>query len=670
MKRFFWALAPLIFFTSCAPVFAQTQTFWNNVNIEGNLDVIINATVSKILSTNGTANAPSITFTNDPTSGLYLIGTGEVDIAAGGIQALDVLKIGSNAHFGFGAPAQGSGEPFAAVDTINGSSVFSYTNSSTGASSATILSVVNGTSGSNNTSVENHANHTTGPFAGGSAFTSGINQTQLSFAAEYSGAFMNFFVGGTNAANEIIRLNNNNMTVDNGYPIIMNGSSSGAVTIEPQAAAGTYVLKLPTSDAQGVLYSDASGNMSFATTGISSSGFVLTSNGGSAPTWQAAGTPTFSGLTTNALAVATSSSAISSLSSTGTAGQIIVSGGSSAVPGWQPPNSPSNFLVNGAFDWWQAGTSATVTASGGASPTDVYLYQADQWYVDNLLGGATTEGVITYSQQTGANDGSKFGAQIQITTAPNTKIGSWYVVQPLSNKASQALYNQTASFSILIKALNNINQVDLQFGYATSETKLASLIGSPVHCSVNSSTWTLCAINGQALGTSQTRSGVIGIRISPSGISSGSVDDLNNGFIMEQAMMNLGSVAMPFKRQFDNPTEELAACQYFYEVWGTGAATNKNLSIGYVSVANTTGFFVFPFKVIKRAVPTPTVSSASHFNAANASTNAAATGFSDIGCSVDTGVVTFTLSGTYAANSGLQIFTNSTSARIFFDARM
>lgn len=709
MKRFFTLLAPLIFFVSCNPAHAQTQTFWGNVNIEGSLDVIINATVSKILAANGSASTPSVTFTNDSTSGLYLVGTGEVDIAAGGVQAIDILKSGSNIHFGFNAAAQGSGDPFTAVDSLNGSSFFSYTNSSTGTSSATVLTVVNGTSGSNSTNIENHANHTSGPFAGGSAITSGTNQTQLSLAAEYSGAFMNFLVGGTNSSNEIIRLNTANMTVDNGFPIIMNGSSSGAVTIAPgAAAAGTYTFGLPTSGGtagQPLLSNGGSGAQTYGTLGVagggtgdssftayapivggttttgvlqsassgqSNVGWVLTSTGtSSVPTFQAPGTPTFSGLTSNALLYASSSTTVASLTATGTAGQTIVSSGSSAVPSWQPANT-YNFLINGGFDIWQAGTSATLTATGGGTPTAAYLYQPDQWYVKNILGGGTIEGIITFSQVTGVTNGSLFGAKAQITTAPTgTGIQNGLeIYQPLSNKASAPLYGQTASFTVLVKSFGNVNQAGVQFYYATSETKLATAIGSEVTCTVNSSTFSSCTINGQALGTSQTAAGIVGVRIRPTAVSTGNLYDLNNGLVLEQAMLNLGSVAMPFVRQNPNPAQELLAAQYFYEVWLAGASTNRNIAIGYVSTANTTGIFTFPFKVSKRSNAATSVDAASHFNVSNGSTNNAATAAADAGSSADQGSINFTLTGTYSVNSGLQLLNNSTAARIFFDARM
>lgn len=261
------------------------------------------------------------------------------------------------------------------------------------------------------------------------------------------------------------------------------------------------------------------------------------------------GTPTRVGVGTNGQAVAADSTATNGLS-------------------YQSLHYMKNRLINGAFDWWQAGTSATVTATGGGSPTATYLYQADQWYVNNILGGGTVEGVITYSQVTGVTAGSLYGASVKITTAPTgTGIqNGCELYQTLSNRASIALYNQTASFTVLVKALGNINQVGVQFYYKTSEAKVDSVIGSEVLTTVNTSTFVACTINGQALGTSMTTSGVIGVRIRPTNKSSGNLYDLNNGFVCEQAILNIGPVAMPFSRQYEDPVNELAACKYFYQV--------------------------------------------------------------------------------------------------------
>ena len=257
-------------------------------------------------------------------------------------------------------------------------------------------------------------------------------------------------------------------------------------------------------------------------------------------------------------------------------GQVMTYQGAGVAPSWTTLSASSsasntyNFLVNGAFDYWQAGTSTTLTSTGGGVPTAVLTYQADQWYAENLLGGGTVEGILTYAQVAGTLGGSIYGASVKITTAPTgTGIAQGAMLaQTLSNKGSQALYNQTASFGIQIKGLGNVTQVGLQFYYNGGETKISyngNSIGSEVLCAVSSSGFTNCTINGQALGTGMTSSGVIGVLIRVAGVSTGNIYDLNNGFVAEQAIINLGSTAATFQRQNNNPAQEVDACQYFYE---------------------------------------------------------------------------------------------------------
>lgn len=328
------------------------------------------------------------------------------------------------------------------------------------------------------------------------------------------------------------------------------GSSSGTITTKAQAAAGTYEWDWPTT--------------------AGSAGQILTSQGGAgtAMTWTTPSTITPTGV------------------------------------------SAYNYLVNGAFDFWQAGTSATVTATGGGTPANTYLYQPDQWYVNNKLGGGTVEGIITFSQVTGVTNGSLYGAKAQITTAPTgTGIQNGLeIYQTLSNRASQGLYGQTASFTVLIKSLGNVNQAGVQFYYKTSEAKVDTGIGAEVTCTVNTSTFSACTINGQALGTTQTTSGVIGVRIRPTAVSTGNLYDLNNGLVIEQAMMNVGTTAANFSRQYNDPVQELAACQYFYEksydvATAPGTATTSGMALGSYGAAQTHAGLPITFKVNKRIAP-------------------------------------------------------------------
>lgn len=217
-----------------------------------------------------------------------------------------------------------------------------------------------------------------------------------------------------------------------------------------------------------------------------------------------------------------------------------------------------NHLLNSNFDIWQRGTSTTI-ANGATA------YQADRWYGKNSLG---TNGVLTFSRQAGTTDGSKYAAQLKITTAPTgSQANGCELYQTLTNFDSMKFYNKTASFSAKIKALGNVTTVGIQFMYKTSEGKVDTTIGSETDVTVNNSTFVTAQKLAQAMGSSMTTSGVVGIRIRIKGVSSGNTYDLNNGFMVEQAQMSLASVMSQsdYRPQYPSFAEELHACQRFYE---------------------------------------------------------------------------------------------------------
>jgi hypothetical protein len=212
---------------------------------------------------------------------------------------------------------------------------------------------------------------------------------------------------------------------------------------------------------------------------------------------------------------------------------------------------------------------------------------------------------------------------VQITTAPTAaQANGTEVYYVLETRDSLQFYNQLASFSVQVKALNNVNQVGVQFFYATSEIKLTTAIGSEVTCAVNTSTFVLCPIVGQALGTSQTTNGVVGFRIRITGVSSGNTYDLNNGFLMEQVEMNLGPILQPWHSAYANIADEFSACERYYEKtfpWNTIPAQNTGFQSpleGTGQVTNQQFNVQWVFRARKRTT-TPTITTYST-NAASA----------------------------------------------------
>jgi hypothetical protein len=267
-----------------------------------------------------------------------------------------------------------------------------------------------------------------------------------------------------------------------------------------------------------------------------------------------------------------------------------------------------NYLLNADFTYCQrfvAGTCTSTVANAAST------YIVDRFYIKNSLG---TNGVITGAQVAGTGDGSKYGYSVKITTAPTVgQTNGTELYQVLENRDSLTLYNQTASAGASIKALGNVNQIGIQFFYKTTEAKVDTSIGSESTCTVNSSTFSSCSALNQALGTSQTTSGVIGVRIRITTVSTGNTYDLNNGFVVEKAQVNLGATLGTWMRAGATTGEELRLLQRFYQksydlaiAPGTGSNFNGMIYSNGGQTGSSSKAAPVYFKVSMRAAPTGT----------------------------------------------------------------
>ncbi len=424
------------------------------------------------------------------------------------------------------------------------------------------------------------------------------------------------FIAGTITAALTGTASGNTTYSANNHGVVLSGAANAMTVIAPDSSA-TKVLKSGGSSADPTWLAYDNANTVSTLVFRDGSGNFTAGTVTAALTGTASGNLTYSA-NSHGVLLSGAANTVTVIAPDASLTKVLTSNGASADPSWQAvPATPGtgvfayNYLINSGFDYWQMGTSATVTATGGGTPTATYLYQADQWYVNNILGGGSVEGIITYSQLAAVTNGSGFGAKVLITTAPTgTGIQNGAELwQTLSNKASKSLYGQSASFTVLVKAFGNVNQIGCQFYYASSEAKATVAIGSEQTATVNTSTFSACTISNQALGTSQTLAGTIGVRIRPTGVSSGNLYDLNNGYVVEQAMLNIGATAGTFARQFQDPVAELSAAQYFYEksydLTDAPGTSTGNSSMRTIASGTNLEWTIIP-KSIKRVTGTVT----------------------------------------------------------------
>lgn len=288
-----------------------------------------------------------------------------------------------------------------------------------------------------------------------------------------------------------------------------------------------------------------------------------------------------------------------------------------------------NRLLNGAFDLWERQITGTI----GNSSTG---FVADRWYVRNTLG---TNGVITYSRVAGSLAGSKYGASVQITTAPTAaQANGTELIQVLENINSLDLMGKAISFAVNIRALGNVTQVGLQFMYNTTEAKPTLTFGTEQVVNVNGSGFVQGILSAQNSGSLPTANGVIGVRVRILAVSSGNLYALNNGYVLEQAQLVSGAVIPQFSRQFASIGEEKFECMRFFEksyqdgvfAGAAGDFVNSN----YIQKSGT-GNFIHTVKYLnpKRINPSVTLYGVIAGGAGNITENSSdVAGSTDEGC--------------------------------------
>lgn len=217
-----------------------------------------------------------------------------------------------------------------------------------------------------------------------------------------------------------------------------------------------------------------------------------------------------------------------------------------------------NFIINGAFDFWQRNTSNAVPNHASNAP-----FTADRWYLKNNIG---TSGVVTVASNTSTI--ATRVCNVKVTTAPTAAqanvVELWYT---LANEDSVPLYNQNISLIFQARALGNINSIGVQFFYRTSEGKLNSSDSTIAAEATKalSGGWSTIKVENIAVGTGMTMAGVVGLRIRLLGVASGNVYDLNNGMEIGLVSLNIGNKANGFIRHGRSMAGELVACQRYFE---------------------------------------------------------------------------------------------------------
>jgi hypothetical protein len=341
----------------------------------------------------------------------------------------------------------------------------------------------------------------------------------------------------------------------------------------------------------------------------------------------------------------------------GTAGQVLQVNSGATAPEWSTPTSAGNLIINGAFDFWQRGTS--IVQTGGQ-------YTADRWRIQASTAVPTrtiTQESFTPNElnEIGFGDARFYFRSTLTTVGSSTGV---FISQRVEDVRSLA--NQTATVSFYAKSDSTRTQtVDLRQNFGSGGSATVTFGSNTFSTTTSwqrfSFTISVPSISGKTLGANS----FIELHFTQA-LADGSVLDVWG------VQLEANPIATSFKPNANSLSEELAACQrYYYRIFPND--TNKMLAIA-TTASTTLGAFLGQFPTTMRVAPTALEQSGT---ASDYAVNFAGTATT---CSVvptfgaattDTHfLVTFTVASGLTAGQGGRGITNGTNAFLGWSAEL
>jgi hypothetical protein len=267
---------------------------------------------------------------------------------------------------------------------------------------------------------------------------------------------------------------------------------------------------------------------------------------------------------------------------TGTEGFTALSAGTAGIS-YQPVSH--NYIINGAFDVWQRGTSFTTTTQGS--------YTADRWQFLYTTGAVPS---ILYTQESfspGAAPEPGYESQFFLKQKIVTVGGGPATYVSVCNNVEdvRSLAGQTATLSFWAKTSaatsSNLIQVRQFFGTGGSATTFAGTLVFSTTTNWQRFTFTvpIPSIAGKTIGPNS----YLQARIGTQNIAA------DFEFDIWGVQLEAGSVATPFKRHAPSLQGELAACQRYFERINFNGSSVGIIGSGWVN-STTRAWYLIPFR--------------------------------------------------------------------------
>lgn len=245
-----------------------------------------------------------------------------------------------------------------------------------------------------------------------------------------------------------------------------------------------------------------------------------------------------------------------------------------------------NYVINGNMDFWQRNTTFNNVAQS--------TYVADRWVSYN-----GTTATVNVTRQTISSLG--IGSQFCLRSERSAGTAEWIVESNFEGADLVLMKGKYMTFSLLLRKGSALtSNVTIFLQTTSTEARGGSAVESASLVIPNASLSTTDFQRFSVTLFVPANTAAAGVRVY---VSANQLGAANAYFEMTQVMLNEGRSVAPFTTSGNSKTEELLACQRYYEKsydQGTFPATVTNNSRRLISVGTGAGGGCIYFKVVKR----------------------------------------------------------------------
>jgi hypothetical protein len=225
--------------------------------------------------------------------------------------------------------------------------------------------------------------------------------------------------------------------------------------------------------------------------------------------------------------------------------------------------SANNPVINGAFDIWQRGTSTSTSQAFAADRWQVYLGSGTGTWSRQSVGDSTNLPNIQYCMRVQRNSGqtttSVLYAWQNMETVQSIPLAGKTVTFSFYARKGADFSSSGSALSVTVRAGTGTDQNAWLTGY-TGQTDALSLTATLT------TTWQRFSVTATLAGTITELAPAF--FYTPTGTAG-----TNDYYEVTGVQIDVGSVALPFRRSGGTIASELAACQRYFQRYGTGVSS-------------------------------------------------------------------------------------------------